>query len=365
MTAVWRPEAQETWFTPVVRFPGLAGETVDAIEWTTSSKDPIPETEFEVVTKVGRRLPALHARLGEERARREPAGRLQRLQARRDDAARGAALPLAAHGRGPVVGMVGRSERAAVVAPEAQGGWLPASPRTKEAYEADIVGSQGQQYQRCRTWNLGIIDAAKRGWVITQQDENGCRLTKNGNAGADGDPVLWGFPRLDGYHGGKSGGLYLNTDDNAGDGLFVGVSGWLSSAGGFGTTRGGDRRLCRRRHAQLGEEGRHHPPVRPRPLRVRLLRSEESLHQRQRRRRSTTSATPSIARATSSPDGPQVPEMQQCTVFKTTKALLDADLAYAAGTKAASMPTAPRATGRSTPRPAPAARARGRRRSSF
>ena len=32
---------------------------------------------------------------------------------------------------------------------------------------------------------------------------------------------------------------------------------------------------------------------------------------------------------------PQVPEMQQCTVFKTTKALLDADLAYAAGTMAA------------------------------
>ena len=53
VTAVWRPEAQETWFTPVVRFPGLAGETVDAIEWTTSSKDPIPETECEVVTKVG------------------------------------------------------------------------------------------------------------------------------------------------------------------------------------------------------------------------------------------------------------------------------------------------------------------------
>jgi hypothetical protein len=53
VTSVWRPDAQETWFTPVVNFPGLAGETVDAIEWTTSVKDPIPETEVEVVTKVG------------------------------------------------------------------------------------------------------------------------------------------------------------------------------------------------------------------------------------------------------------------------------------------------------------------------
>src|SRR5690606_3325018 len=51
VSAVWRPEAQETWFTPVVRFPGLKGETVDAIEWTTSSKDPIPESEYEVVAK--------------------------------------------------------------------------------------------------------------------------------------------------------------------------------------------------------------------------------------------------------------------------------------------------------------------------
>ena len=51
--SIWRPEAQETWLTPVVRFPGLAGETVDAIEWTTSIKDPIPEAEFEVVAKAG------------------------------------------------------------------------------------------------------------------------------------------------------------------------------------------------------------------------------------------------------------------------------------------------------------------------
>ena len=139
----------------------------------------------------------------------------------------------------------------------------PASPRTKEAYEANIAGSQGQQYQRCRTWNLGIIDEAKRGWVLDEQDENGCRLTKNGNAGADGEPVLWGHPRLDGYYGGKSGGLYLNTDDNAGNGLFVGVSGGITA--GASARRRGDRRLCRRRHAQVGEAGRYTRPSGPGP----------------------------------------------------------------------------------------------------
>ena len=83
VTSVWRPGGQEAWFTPLVRFPGLAGETVDAIEWTTG-KDPVTDTQYEVVTKVGGQLPALHARPGEERAWRDPAGRLQRLEGRRD-----------------------------------------------------------------------------------------------------------------------------------------------------------------------------------------------------------------------------------------------------------------------------------------
>ena len=114
VTAVWRPEAQETWFTPVVRFPGLAGETVDAIEWTTSSKDPIPETECEVVTKVGPDSYQLYMRDSAKNAPgASPRVDYSVFKARRDEAARGAALPLAAHGRGPVVGMVGRSERAA------------------------------------------------------------------------------------------------------------------------------------------------------------------------------------------------------------------------------------------------------------
>ena len=146
MTAVWRPEAQETWFTPVVRFPGLAGETVDAIEWTTG-KDPVSETAVRGRHQGRRRLPALHARSGEERARREPAGRLQRLEGRRDAAARGAALPLAAHGRGPLVGAEpGVLGPVSVPAPDAR--WLPLIHRSKEQFEQKIVGGGGFQFFR-------------------------------------------------------------------------------------------------------------------------------------------------------------------------------------------------------------------------
>ena len=104
VTAVWRPEAQETWFTPVVRFPGLAGETVDAIEWTTG-KDPVPETAVRGRHQGRRDSYQLYMR---DPAKNAP-GASPRVdysvfKARRDRAARGAALPLAAHGRGPLVG---------------------------------------------------------------------------------------------------------------------------------------------------------------------------------------------------------------------------------------------------------------------
>ena len=216
--------------------------------------------------------------------------------------------------------------------PAAQSAWIPASPRTKEAYEANIVGSQGQQYQRCRTWNLGIIDATKRGWVITQQDENGCRLTKNGNAGGEGDPVLWGHPRLDGYHGGKSGGLYLNTDDNAGQGLFVGVTG-AYIGGGFGTTAEaigvyvGDGTLNWAKRVDITR------PSGPGPYASGSYGPKKAFT-------NGNGTTVDYFGNTFDRRGnfvarrPQVPEMQACTVFKTTKALLDADLAYPAGTKA-------------------------------
>ena len=218
--------------------------------------------------------------------------------------------------------------------PGETGAWQPASSRLKEAYEAGIAGSQGQQFQRCRTWNLGIIDPEKRGWVITPQDENGCRMTKNGNAGTDNAPVRWGFPRLDGYYGGKSGGLYLNTDDNAGAGLFVGVTGWYDGSG-FGTNAAaigvyvGDGTLDWAKRVAITR------PSGPGPYVSGSSGPKKAF---------TNGGTPAgINYFGNSFDRqgnffarrPQVPEMQECTVLKTTKAMLDADLAFAAGTKAA------------------------------
>ena len=49
LRSVWRPAGtQSTYFTPVVAFPGLAGQTVDAIEWTTTTGD-VPEAHWEIV----------------------------------------------------------------------------------------------------------------------------------------------------------------------------------------------------------------------------------------------------------------------------------------------------------------------------
>ena len=48
--SVWRPEGQIAVFTPIVAFPGLAGKTVDAIEWTTAEAATPPESAWEIVT---------------------------------------------------------------------------------------------------------------------------------------------------------------------------------------------------------------------------------------------------------------------------------------------------------------------------
>ena len=121
------PSGQETWFTPVVRFPGLAGETVHAIEWTTSARtgpgQPVrgrhqgrrPATSSTCATR--RRTRRARARgsttasTSATRRRTRPAltaaGRLQRLAARTRPPARAAALPLAAHRGRPVSGRAG------------------------------------------------------------------------------------------------------------------------------------------------------------------------------------------------------------------------------------------------------------------
>lgn len=49
LRSVWRPEGQTGVFTPVLAFPGLAGEAVGAIEWTTSTAAVPLEQHWEVV----------------------------------------------------------------------------------------------------------------------------------------------------------------------------------------------------------------------------------------------------------------------------------------------------------------------------
>ena len=146
-SAIWRPEAQETWFTPVVHFPGLAGETVDAIEWTTSSKDPVADTEYEVVAKVGTGY-QLYMR---DSAKNAPDATPRvdysvfKLDEKRRDMLR---FRWRRTAEGPWSAWSPAVSVPLVAAPEAHPDWLPASARTKEAYEAGIAGSQGQQYQR-------------------------------------------------------------------------------------------------------------------------------------------------------------------------------------------------------------------------
>jgi hypothetical protein len=49
LRSVWRPEGQTVGFTPILVFPGLAGQRVDAIEWTTSLAATPLEQHWEIV----------------------------------------------------------------------------------------------------------------------------------------------------------------------------------------------------------------------------------------------------------------------------------------------------------------------------
>ena len=141
VASVWRPAAQETWFTPLLRFPGLAGETVHAVEWTTG-KDPVTDAQFEVATWTGNAY-QLYMR---DPARNDP-GAVPRVdysvwkaeEARRNDLRfrwrRTAQGPWSAP-----------SPKVSVPAPVE--GWLPLIHRSKEQFEQRIVGGGGFQFFR-------------------------------------------------------------------------------------------------------------------------------------------------------------------------------------------------------------------------
>jgi hypothetical protein len=92
--------------------------------------------------------------------------------------------------------------------------WMPAAHRFKGTFDNGLVGNYGIQFQRVITWNEGTADPAKRGWVLTGQDENGVRASYDYGA-------TWNAPRLSGMFCSKIAGLYLNTDED----LFLALGG--------------------------------------------------------------------------------------------------------------------------------------------
>jgi hypothetical protein len=163
-TSVWRPDAQETWLTPVVRFPGLAGETVAAIEWTTG-KDPVSDAQYEVVTKVGnsyqlfmrdpaKNAPGASPRVDYSVFKLDETSRRQALRFRWRRTA-----------QGPWSGLSPAFSVPAVPAPAA--GWLPLVARNKTQFEAGEVGGPGYQFLR----SFATTPAAP-GLLLAAMDQN-------------------------------------------------------------------------------------------------------------------------------------------------------------------------------------------------
>ena len=162
--SIWRPEAQETWLTPVVRFPGLAGETVDAIEWTTSAKDPIPEAESEVVAKAG----TGHQLYMRDSAKNAPGASPRvdysvfRLDEKRRDMLR---FRWRRTAEGPWSGLSPAYSVPAVPAPAS--GRLPLVARNRTEFEAGAVGGPGYQFLR----SFATTPAAPN-LVVAAMDQN-------------------------------------------------------------------------------------------------------------------------------------------------------------------------------------------------
>ena len=165
VTVSWRPEAQETWFTPVVRFPGLAGETVAAIEWTTG-KDPLPDTQYEVVTKVGPNSYQLYMR---DPAKNAPGAspRVDYSVFNLDETTRREALRF--RWRRTAEGPWSAPSPAFSVpaVPAAAGGWLPLVARNKAEFDAGEIGGPGFQFLR----SFATTPAAP-GLVLAAMDQN-------------------------------------------------------------------------------------------------------------------------------------------------------------------------------------------------
>lgn len=140
----WRPAGQETWFSPVVRFPGLAGETVAAIEWTTSAGDELADDAFGVARRIGATDSfALHGRdaLSATTPAEDPG--VWRADDPRRDAVRFRWQRTAEGPWSPV------GDELPVPEPGPAGNqWVPLITRSEAQFEAGLIGGPGFQFLR-------------------------------------------------------------------------------------------------------------------------------------------------------------------------------------------------------------------------
>ena len=145
LESAWRPAGQATWFSPLVRLPGLDGEEVHAVEWTTGSRSGVRRASTSPRSASGACCGALHARPGAQRAGR---------QARASTTASGrptrpGATPCACAGSGPPRARGRRRARPWPCPCAAGERWLPLVHRTRAAVRRRrIVGGGGFQFFR-------------------------------------------------------------------------------------------------------------------------------------------------------------------------------------------------------------------------
>lgn len=147
LRSTWRPAEQDIWFSPIVTFPGLADEEVDAIEWTTSAKSPIPEEQFEIVRPVEGRAGHYQLFMRDE-ARNLPGASprvdfsVWKVAESRRNALRFRWRRTAEGPWSPV------SVALTVPEPVAPAAWLPMVARNRGQFEAGEVGGPGYQFLR-------------------------------------------------------------------------------------------------------------------------------------------------------------------------------------------------------------------------
>lgn len=147
----FRPADQAVWFSPSVQFPGLAAEEVAAIEWTTSTAEVVPDSQYEVVARVGttddhrlymrdpaRNVPGAKPRVDYSVWRPDETTRRKALRFRWKRTAQGDwSAPSA---------VVEVPEPEAL--PEADPAWVPLVARNRMQFEAGEIGGPGMQFLR-------------------------------------------------------------------------------------------------------------------------------------------------------------------------------------------------------------------------